>query len=149
MVEEANDINRRKFVRRRVPTAAASAPGFPAIVRAQGATDPHGLLTIRRCARLRRHHMERGLTMFPRRRIHARGRKVDITVADSVVFQRRPNRMQDCRARIACRPCRPLAAFEALAMDDYIRTAPDPDPAGRRCRRHDAAQGQSWFVRAT
>jgi len=70
-----------------------------------------------------------------------------MTVADSVVFQRRPDQEAELSSAIACRPWSPLAAFEALAMDDYIRTA-QIRPCRSRSETY-AAQGQSWFVRAT
>ena len=44
----------------------------------------------------------------------------------------------------------PLAAFEALAIDDYIRSSQDADPYRRGRRGHDPAQGRTrgWCARA-
>src|SRR4029079_4016039 len=119
-------FNRRKFVRAAGATAAASALGFPAIVRSQGQTLRSGLLTIKTGALAAGGiDMERGLTIFLKEKNYTLGgRRVELTVADSggVPAQAR-TKMQELVERDRVQAVvGPLAAFEALAMDDYIRS---------------------------
>jgi branched-chain amino acid transport system substrate-binding protein len=99
-------------------------------VRAQAQPIRIGLLTIKTGALASGGiDMERGLTIFLKEKNYTlAGRKVELTVADSggVPAQAR-TKMQELVERDRVQAVvGPLAAFEALAMDDYIRTAQIP-----------------------
>src|SRR5690349_5347441 len=146
-------FNRRKFVGAAGATAAASALGFPAIVRSQAQPIRIGLLTIKTGALASGGiDMERGLTIFLKERNYTLGgRKVELTVADSggVPAQAR-TRMQDLVERDKVQAVvGPLAAFEALAMDDYIRTAQIPTLPVAGAEDMTQRKANPWFVRAT
>src|SRR5262245_17212813 len=123
-------FNRRKFVKAAGAGAAVSALGFPAIVRGQTEPVRLGLLAIKTGALASGGiDMERGLVIFLKEKNYMLGgRKVELTVADSggVPTQAR-TKMQELveRERVQA-VVGPLAAFEALAMDDYIRQARIP-----------------------
>jgi len=146
-------FNRRKFVKAAGATAAASALGFPAIVRAQAQPIRIGLLTIKTGALASGGiDMERGLTIFLKEKNYTLGgRKVELEVADSggVPAQAR-TKMQELveRARVQA-VVGPLAAFEALAMDDYIRSAQIPTLPVAGAEDMTQRKANPWFVRAT
>jgi branched-chain amino acid transport system substrate-binding protein len=146
-------FNRRKFVKAAGATAAASALGFPAIVRAQAEPIRIGLLTIKTGALASGGiDMERGLTIFLKEKNYTLGgRKVELTVADSggVPAQAR-TKMQELVERDRVQAVvGPLAAFEALAMDDYIRTARIPTLPVAGAEDMTQRKANPWFVRAT
>ena len=144
-------FNRRKFVKAAGATAAAL--GFPAIVRAQAQPIRVGLLTIKTGALASGGiDMERGLTIFLKEKNYTLGgRKVELEVADSggVPAQAR-TKMQELveRARVQA-VVGPLAAFEALAMDDYIRSAQIPTLPVAGAEDMTQRKANPWFVRAT
>jgi len=146
-------FNRRKFVKAAGASAAASALGFPAIVRAQAEPIRIGLLTIKTGALASGGiDMERGLTIFLKEKNYTLGgRKVELTVADSggVPAQAR-TKMQELveRERVQA-VVGPLAAFEALAMDDYIRQARIPTLPVAGAEDMTQRKANPWFVRAT
>jgi len=146
-------FNRRKFVKAAGATAAASALGFPAIVRSQAQPIRIGLLTIKTGALASGGiDMERGLTIFLKEKNYTLGgRKVELTVADSggVPAQAR-TKMQELveRERVQA-VVGPLAAFEALAMDDYIRQAQIPTLPVAGAEDMTQRKANPWFVRAT
>jgi len=146
-------FNRRKFVQAAGAVAGASALGFPAIVRAQAQPIRIGLLTIKTGALASGGiDMERGLTIFLKERNYTLGgRKVELTVADSggVPAQAR-TKMQELveRERVQA-VVGPLAAFEALAMDDYIRSAQIPTLPVAGAEDMTQRKANPWFVRAT
>jgi branched-chain amino acid transport system substrate-binding protein len=146
-------FNRRKFVKAAGASAAASALGFPAIVRAQAQPIRIGLLTIKTGALASGGiDMERGLTIFLKEKNYMLGgRKVELSVADSggVPAQAR-TKMQELveRERVQA-VVGPLAAFEALAMDDYIRTAQIPTLPVAGAEDMTQRKANPWFVRAT
>ena len=145
-------FNRRKFVKA-AGAAAGTALAFPAIVRAQAEPIRLGLLTIKTGALASGGiDMERGLTMFLKEKNYTMGgRKVTLTVADSggVPAQAR-TKMQELveRERVHA-VVGPLAAFEALAMDDYIRTAQIPTLPIAGAEDMTQRKANPWFVRAT
>jgi branched-chain amino acid transport system substrate-binding protein len=146
-------FNRRKFVKAAGATAAASALGFPAIVRSQAQPIRIGLLTIKTGALASGGiDMERGLVIFLKEKNYTLGgRKVELVVADSggVPAQAR-TKMQELveRERVHA-VVGPLAAFEALAMDDYIRTAQIPTLPIAGAEDMTQRKANPWFVRAT
>jgi branched-chain amino acid transport system substrate-binding protein len=144
-------INRRKFVQ--AAAAGTATLGFPAIVRGQAEPIRIGLLTIKTGALASGGiDMERGLTIFLKEKNYTLGgRKVTLTVADSggVPAQAR-TKMQELveRERVHA-VVGPLAAFEALAMDDYIRTAQIPTLPIAGAEDMTQRKANPWFVRAT
>src|SRR5216110_2742401 len=146
-------FNRRKFVKAAGASAAVSALGFPAIVRAQAQPIRIGLLTIKTGALASGGiDMERGITIFLKEKNYTLGgRKVELVVADSggVPAQAR-TKMQELveRERVQA-VVGPLAAFEALAMDDYIRSAQIPTLPVAGAEDMTQRKANPWFVRAT
>jgi branched-chain amino acid transport system substrate-binding protein len=144
-------LNRRKFVQ--AAAAGTAALGFPAIVRSQSEPIRIGLLTIKTGALASGGiDMERGLTIFLKEKNYTMGgRKVTLTVADSggVPAQAR-TKMQELveRERVHA-VVGPLAAFEALAMDDYIRTAQIATLPIAGAEDMTQRKANPWFVRAT
>ncbi len=146
-------IQRRKFIKAAGAVAGASALGFPAIVRSQSEPIRLGLLTIKTGALASGGiDMERGLTIFLKEKNYTMGgRKVELTVADSggVPAQAR-TKMQELVEREKVQAVvGPLAAFEALAMDDYIRTAQVPVLPVAGAEDMTQRKANPWFVRAT
>jgi branched-chain amino acid transport system substrate-binding protein len=146
-------FNRRNFIKAAGAAAGAAQLGFPAIVRAQGEPIRIGLLTIKTGALASGGiDMERGLTLFLKEKNYTMGgRKVTLTVADSggVPAQAR-TKMQELveRERVQA-VVGPLAAFEALAMDDYIRAAQIPTLPIAGAEDMTQRKANPWFVRAT
>ena len=146
-------FNRRKFIQAAGAATGVSAIGFPAIVRAQPEPIRLGLLTIKTGALASGGiDMERGLTMYlEERKYMMGGRKVELTVADSggVPAQAR-TKLQELveRAKVHA-VVGPLAAFEALAMDDYIRTAQIPTLPVAGAEDMTQRKANPWFLRAT
>jgi branched-chain amino acid transport system substrate-binding protein len=144
-------INRRRFVQ--AAAAGTAALGFPAIVRSQSEPIRIGLLTIKTGALASGGiDMERGLTLFLKEKNYTLGgRKVTLSVADSggVPAQAR-TKMQELVERDRVQAVvGPLAAFEALAMDDYIRTAQIPTLPIAGAEDMTQRKANPWFVRAT
>lgn len=146
-------ITRRRFVKAAGAAAASSALGFPAIVRGQGEPIRLGLLTIKTGALAGGGtDMERGIKIFlEEHKYRLGGRKVELTVADSggVPAQAR-TKMQELVERDHVQAVvGPLAAFEALAMDDYIRSAQIPTLPVAGAEDMTQRKANPWFVRAT
>ena len=144
-------INRRKFVQ--AAAAGTAALGFPAIVRGQSEPIRIGLLTIKTGALASGGiDMERGLTIYLKEKNYTLGgRKVTLTVADTgAVPAQARTKMQELveRERVQA-VVGPLAAFEALAMDDYIRTAQIPTLPIAGAEDMTQRKANPWFVRAT
>jgi branched-chain amino acid transport system substrate-binding protein len=146
-------IERRRFIQAAGAAAGASALGFPSILRAQAEPIRLGLLTIKTGALASGGiDMERGLNIFLKEKNYTMGgRKVVLSVADSggVPAQAR-TKMQELveRERVQA-VVGPLAAFEALAMDDYIRTAQIPTLPVAGAEDMTQRKANPWFVRAT
>jgi len=146
-------MQRRKFIQAAGAAAGVSALGFPSILRAQAEPIRLGLLTIKTGALASGGiDMERGLTIFLKEKNSTMGgRKVTLSVADSggVPAQAR-TKMQELveRERVQA-VVGPLAAFEALAMDDYIRSAQIPTLPVAGAEDMTQRKANPWFVRAT
>ncbi len=146
-------ITRRQLIKAAGAAATTSALGFPAIVRGQGEPIRIGLLTIKTGALASGGiDMERGLTIFLDEHSYTLGgRKVELAVADSggVPAQAR-TKMQELVERNRVQAVvGPLAAFEALAMDDYIRKAQIPTLPIAGAEDMTQRKANPWFVRAT
>jgi branched-chain amino acid transport system substrate-binding protein len=146
-------FDRRKFIRATGAAAGTSLLGFPAIVRSQSEPIRLGLLTIKTGALASGGiDMERGLTILLKEKGYTMGgRKVALTVADSggVPAQAR-TKMQELVERDKVQAVvGPLAAFEALAMDDYIRSAQIPTLPIAGAEDMTQRKANPWFVRAT
>src|SRR5881394_4025184 len=145
-------FNRRRFIQA-AGAAGAAQLGFPAIVRAQGEPIRLGLLTVKTGALASGGiDMERGLTIFLKEKNYTMGgRKVELTVADTgAVPAQARTKMQELveRERVHA-VVGPLAAFEALAMDHYIRTAQIPTLPVAGAEDMTQRKANPWFVRAT
>jgi branched-chain amino acid transport system substrate-binding protein len=146
-------MQRRKFIQAAGAAAGVSALGFPSIVRSQAEPIRLGLLTIKTGALASGGiDMERGLTIFLKEKNYTMGgRKVQLSVADSggVPAQAR-TKMQELVERDRVQAVvGPLAAFEALAMDDYIRSAQIPTLPVAGAEDMTQRKANPWFVRAT
>ena len=90
--------------------------------------------------------MEEGLTLYLKERDSTLcGRPVQLFTADTggvpALTKSKAQELVE-RAKVHCF-IGPLAAFEALAIDDYIRETQDTDDERSRSRRHDSAQAKS------
>src|SRR2546423_14711605 len=146
-------FNRRRFIRSAAAAAGAAQLGFPAIGRAQGEPIRLGLLTVKTGALASGGiDMERGLSIFLKEKNYPMGgRKVELTVADTgAVPAQARTKMQELveRERVQA-VVGPLAAFEALAMDDFIRTAQIPTLPVAGAADMTQRKGDPWFVLAT
>jgi branched-chain amino acid transport system substrate-binding protein len=146
-------FTRRRFIRAAGTGLGASALGFPAIARAQGAPIRLGLMTVKTgplaAGGL---DMERALIMYLRERNYTlAGRKIELFVGDSggVPAQAR-SKIQELveRARINVM-IGPLAAGEALATDDYIRQQALPTLSVAAAEDMTQRKPNPWFVRGT
>ena len=146
-------FNRRRFIQSAAAAAGAAQLGFPALARAQGEPIRLGLLTVKTGALASGGiDMERGLTIFLKEKNYTMGgRKVELTVADTgAVPAQARTKMQELveRERVHA-VVGPLAAFEALAMDDYIRSAQMPTLPIAGAEDMTQRKANPWFVRAT
>ena len=146
-------FSRRRFIQAAGVAASAAQLGFPALVRAQGEPIRLGLLTVKTGALASGGiDMERGLTIFLKEKNYTMGgRKVELTVADTgAVPAQARTKMQELveRERVHA-VVGPLAAFEALAMDDYIRSAQIPTLPIAGAEDMTQRKANPWFVRAT
>src|SRR5919197_1171415 len=146
-------FNRRQFLKAAGAAAGAAQLGFPSIVRAQGEPIRIGLLTVKTGALASGGiDMERGLTIFLKEKNYTMGgRKVELTVADTgAVPAQARTKMQELVEREKVHAVvGPLAAFEALAMDDYIRSAQIPTLPIAGAEDMTQRKANPWFVRAT
>ena len=146
-------MQRRRFIQAAGAAAGASALGFPSILRAQAEPIRLGLLTIKTGALASGGiDMERELNIFLKEKNYTiGGRKIVVSVADSggVPAQAR-TKMQELveRERVQA-VVGPLAAFEALAVDDYIRAAQIPTLPVAGAEDMTQRKANPWFVRAT
>jgi len=146
------------FTRRRIIQAAgiglgASALGFPAIARAQAEPIRIGLMTVKTGPLASGGiDMERGLTQFLRDHNNTlAGRKVELTVGDSAgVPAQARTKLQELVERNKIQVMiGPLAAAEALAADDYIRTQQLPTLSVAAAEDLTQRNPNPWFVRGT
>src|SRR5881394_4329452 len=145
-------FNRRRFIQA-AGAAGAAQLGFPAIVRSQSEPIRLGLLTVKTGALASGGiDMERGLTIFLKEKNYTMGgRKVELTVADTAAIPAQARtKMQELVEREKVHAVvGPLAAFEALAMDDYIRSAQIPTLPVAGAEDMTQRKANPWFVRAT
>ena len=146
-------FHRRRFIQAAGAAAGAAQLGFPVIVRGQGDPIRLGLLTVKTGALASGGiDMERGLTIFLKEKNYTMGgRKVELTVADTaaVPAQARTKLQELVERERVHAVVGPLAAFEALAMDDYIRTAQIPTLPIAGAEDMTQRKANPWFVRAT
>lgn len=146
-------FTRRRFIRAAGAGVGASALGFPAIARAQGAPIRLGLMTVKTGPLASGGlDMERALIMYLRERNYTlAGRKIELFVGDSggVPAQAR-SKIQELveRDRINVM-IGPLAAGEALATDDYIRQQSLPTLSVAAAEDMTQRKPNPWFVRGT
>ncbi|MDB5804467.1 MAG: transporter substrate-binding protein [Betaproteobacteria bacterium] len=145
-------INRRQFVNGAVATGATL--GFPAIVSAQ-ANGPIrvGLLTIKTGPLASGGlDMERGLQMYMKEIGNTiAGRKVEVFVADTAANPtttrtKAQELVEKAKVHVVAGP---LAAFEALAIDDYIRQAQMPIISVAAAEDMTQRKPNPWMVRAS
>ncbi len=146
-------IDRRQFIQTTV--AAGLGLAAPGLLRAQASQDPVrvGLLTVKTGALASGGiDMERGLiTFLAERQNMLAGRKVDLIVADSGgVPANARTKMQELVERNKIQVLiGPLAAFEALAIDDYIRAQKIPTLSVAAAEDLTQRKPNPWFVRAS
>jgi branched-chain amino acid transport system substrate-binding protein len=145
-------INRRQFING--AAAAGATLGFPAIVSAQ-ANGPIrlGLLTVKTGPLASGGlDMERGLLMYMKEiGSTIAGRKVEVIVADSAANPTTArSKVQELVEKNKVHAMAgPLAAFEALAIDDYIRSAQLPTMAVAAAEDMTQRKANPWMVRAS
>ena len=146
-------INRRKFVQAAGAGLGVSALGFPAIVRAQSEPIRLGLLTVKTGPLASGGiDMEKGLAMYLKERNDTiAGRKVEVIVADTggVPATARTKMQELVEKNRVHAVTGPLAAFEALAIDDYIRSSQTPTMSVAAAEDMTQRKPNPWFVRAT
>ena len=145
-------VSRRKFIQIAGAGLGASALGVPT-ARAQGEAIRLGLLTVKTGPLASGGiDMERALVQYLRERGNSMaGRKVDLIVADTGgVPATARTKMQELveknRVHVVTGP---LAAFEALAIDDYIRDQQIPTLSVAAAEDMTQRKPNPWFVRAT
>src|SRR6266851_1049593 len=146
-------FTRRGFIQAAGSGLGAAALGFSAIVRAQTEPIRIGLLTVKTGPLASGGiDMERALVQFLREHDNTlAGRKVELFVADSAgVPAQARTKLQELveRNRIQVM-IGPLAAGEALAADDYIRSQQLPTLSVAAAEDLTQRNPNPWFVRAT
>jgi branched-chain amino acid transport system substrate-binding protein len=146
-------INRRQLIQAAGAGLGVSALGFPAIVRAQAEPIRLGLLTVKTGPLASGGiDMEKALAMYMKERNDTiAGRKVEIIVADTggVPATARTKMQELVEKNRVHAVTGPLAAFEALAIDDYIRSSQTPTMSVAAAEDMTQRKPNPWFVRAT
>ena len=146
-------INRRKFVQAAGAGLGVSALGLSPIVRAQSEPIRLGLLTVKTGPLASGGiDMEKALAMYMKERNDTiAGRKVEIIVADTggVPATARTKMQELVEKNRVHAVTGPLAAFEALAIDDYIRSSQTPTMSVAAAEDMTQRKPNPWFVRAT
>jgi branched-chain amino acid transport system substrate-binding protein len=145
-------ISRRRFIRH-VATAGLVAAAGPRIARAADGPIRVGLLTVKTGPLASGGiDMERALLMYLKERDNTlAGRKIDLIVADTAgVPATARTKTQELveKNNVQCL-IGPLAAFEALAIDDYIRQVQMPTLSVAAAEDMTQRKPNPWFVRAT
>jgi branched-chain amino acid transport system substrate-binding protein len=146
-------VSRRRFIQIAGAGLGASAIGVPATARAQAEPIRLGLLTVKTGPLASGGiDMERGLVQYLRDRGNSiAGRKVDLIVADTAgapatARTKLQELVEKNRVHVITGP---LAAFEALALDDYIRDQQVPTLSVAAAEDMTQRKPNPWFVRAT
>ena len=146
-------FDRRRFIQAAGAGLGASVLGFPGIVRAQGAPIRLGLMTVKTGPLASGGiDMERALKMYLQERNYTMaGRKVELFVADSggVPAQARTKYQELVEKDKIQVMIGPLAAFEAVAIDDLIRQYQIPNLSVAAVEDMTQRKLNPWFVRAT
>ena len=144
---------RRRFIQATGIGLGASALGFPAIVRAQSEPIRIGLLTVKTGPLASGGlDMERALIMYLRERNNMiAGRKIELSVADTggVPATARSKTQELVEKDKVQALIGPLAAFEALAIDDYLRQQQMPTLSVAAAEDMTQRKPNPWFVRGT
>jgi branched-chain amino acid transport system substrate-binding protein len=146
-------LTRRKFIQAVGAGIGASALGASTIARAQSEPIRLGLLTVKTGPLASGGiDMERALVQYLRERGNAMaGRKVDLIVADTggapaTARTKMQELVEKNRVHVVTGP---LAAFEALAIDDYIRDQQVPTLSVAAAEDMTQRKPNPWFVRPT
>ena len=147
-------MDRRHFVKTAGAVGALSAVGAPALVQAQASAPIRiGLLTVKTGPLASGGiDMERALVMYLKERNNTlAGRKIDLIVADSggVPATARTKTQELVEKNKVHMLIGPLAAFEALAIDDYIAQQKIPTLSVAAAEDMTQRKANPWFVRAT
>jgi branched-chain amino acid transport system substrate-binding protein len=146
-------MNRRTLIQAAGAGLGAAALGFPAIVRAQAEPIRLGLLTVKTGPLASGGiDMEKALVMYMKERNDTiAGRKVEIIVADTggVPATARTKMQELVEKNRVHAVTGPLAAFEALAIDDYILSSQTPTMSVAAAEDMTQRKPNPWFVRAT
>ena len=146
-------INRRTLIQAAGAGLGVAALGHPAIVRAQSEPIRLGLLTVKTGPLASGGiDMEKGLVMYLKERNDTlAGRKVELIVADTggVPATARTKMQELVEKNRVHAVIGPLAAFEALAIDDYIRSSQTPTMSVAAAEDMTQRKPNPWFVRAT
>src|SRR5947207_1894821 len=146
-------FTRRKFIQAAGSSVSVAALGFPGVARAQAEPIRVGLVTVKTGPLASGGiDMERALVQFLREHNSMlAGRKVELFVADSggVPAQAR-TKLQELVERDKIQVMiGPLAAGEALAADDYIRSQQLPTLSVVAAEGLTQRNPNPWFVRGT
>jgi branched-chain amino acid transport system substrate-binding protein len=150
----ATDLDRRHFVKAAGTLGALSAVGAPALVQAQASAPIRiGLLTVKTGPLASGGiDMERALVMYLKERNHTlAGRKIELIVADTggVPATARTKTQELVEKNKVHLLIGPLAAFEALAIDDYLVQQKMPTLSVAAAEDMTQRKANPWFVRAT
>jgi branched-chain amino acid transport system substrate-binding protein len=145
-------VSRREFVAGVAGVGLASI-ATPRIVRAADEPARIGLLTVKTGPLASGGiDMERALVMYLKERDYTlAGRKIDLIVADTggVPATARTKTQELVEKNNVQCLIGPLAAFEALAIDDYIRETKTPTLSVAAAEDMTQRKPNPWFVRAT
>ena len=147
-------IDRRHFVKTAGAVGALSAVGAPALVQAQASAPIRiGLLTVKTGPLASGGiDMERALVMYLKERNHTlAGRKIELIVADTggVPATARTKTQELVEKNKVHLLMGPLAAFEALAIDDYLVQQKVPTLSVAAAEDMTQRKANPWFIRAT
>ena len=144
---------RRHLLKAAGSLGALSAVGLPGLSNAQSAPMRIGLLTVKTGPLASGGiDMERALSMYLKERNHTLGgRKIELIVADTggVPATARTKTQELVEKNKVHILTGPLAAFEALAIDDYINQQKIPTLSVAAAEDMTQRKASPWFVRAT
>ena len=147
-------MDRRHFVKTAGAMGALSAMGAPSLVQAQSSTPIRiGLLTVKTGPLASGGiDMERALVMYLKERNNTlAGRKIELIVADTggVPATARTKTQELVEKNKVHMLIGPLAAFEALAIDDYLVQQKVPTLSVAAAEDMTQRKANPWFIRAT